>query len=113
VLHQARQGDARLDTDLVEDVAQVALDGLLAQEQFRRDLWVRLPIHDKPGDLKLATRKSLEPHRTRSTPTRSPVRTVAELPELLFRALAISGRPAGVKRLSGPQQLAHGRFDIP
>jgi hypothetical protein len=113
VLHDARQGDARLDTDLVEDVAQVALDGLLAQEQFRRDLGVRLPIQDQPGDLKLATRKRLEAQGTRSTPTRSPVRTVAQLPELLFRALAISDRPAGIKRLSGSQQLAHRRFDIP
>jgi hypothetical protein len=41
------------------------------------------------------------------------MRTVAELPELLFGALAISDRPASVKPLSGSQQLTHRRVDFP
>src|SRR5262245_7723441 len=51
----ARERGARRDAHLVEDVAQVGLDGLLAQEQFRGDPRVGLALDDEPGHLEFAS----------------------------------------------------------
>src|SRR5262249_53148677 len=55
-LHGARELDARRDADLAEDVAQVRLDRLLAEEQLGGDLRIRLAVDDEPGELELAGR---------------------------------------------------------
>ena len=50
----AGEGDARRDVQLFEDMAQVSLDRLLAQEQLGGDLGVRATVDDEPRDLQLA-----------------------------------------------------------
>src|SRR5438309_363514 len=52
--HPARDLGARVEAELVEDVAHVAVDGALRNEQPRPDLLVAQPFQDKPGDLGLA-----------------------------------------------------------
>src|SRR5437763_8643601 len=45
----ARQFDPGIDIQLAEDVPQVGLDRLLAEEERGRDLSVRLALHDETG----------------------------------------------------------------
>ena len=59
-LDRPRDVDARRDAELVEDVADVRLDRLVAEEQRRRDLAVRQPIGDEAGDLELALRQRVD-----------------------------------------------------
>ena len=54
VLDRAGQLDARGHSDLAEDVAQVGLDRLLAEEQLGGDLGIRLAVDDEPRELELA-----------------------------------------------------------
>src|SRR6516164_5429640 len=56
----AREGGACRDAQLVEDVAQVGLDGLLAQEQLRGDLRVGLAVDDEPRHLEFAAGQRLD-----------------------------------------------------
>ena len=58
-LHHARNLDARRDLELLEQVPEVRLDGLRAQEQLRGDLRVGLAVDDEPRDLELALRELL------------------------------------------------------
>ena len=60
VCSTAREGGACHDAHLVEGVAQVGLDGLLAQEQFRGDLRVGLAVGDEPRDLVVAFSQGLD-----------------------------------------------------
>ena len=53
-LDGARELDARRHAELAEDVAQVRLDGLEAEEQLGGDLGVRPAVDDQRGDLQLA-----------------------------------------------------------
>src|SRR6185295_13821336 len=53
-LDRSRNVDPRADVELAEDVADVRLDRLLAEEQLAGNLAVGLAIDDQPGDLKLA-----------------------------------------------------------
>jgi hypothetical protein len=53
--------DARADSELRVDVAQVRLDGLEAEEELGSDLGVGLPIDDEPCELELALRKRGDP----------------------------------------------------
>jgi hypothetical protein len=50
----ARQIGASRDVHLVEDVAQVRLDCLLTQEQFRGNLGICLAVDDEPRHLEFA-----------------------------------------------------------
>src|SRR5688500_18279214 len=49
-----RGGRSARDADFVEDVADVARDGFLADEQRFRDVAVRLACRDQPQDLRLS-----------------------------------------------------------
>src|SRR5262249_17775957 len=57
LLDRAGQLDAGRDAHLAEDVAEVGLDGLLAEEQLGRDLGIRLAVDDEAGELELALRQ--------------------------------------------------------
>ena len=59
-LDRAGQLDARGDVELAEDVAQMGLDGLLAEEQLGRDLGIRLRVEDETRHLELALAQGLE-----------------------------------------------------
>src|SRR5512146_335771 len=92
----AREGDACRDVHLVEGVAQVSLDGLLAQEQFRGDLRVGLAVDDEPGHLELASCQRLDGCPVGLAWPGAPVGTMAELSQLSLRALAVAPGTASV-----------------
>src|SRR3954447_10722782 len=55
-LHRAGDVDPGVGVELAEHVANVGLDGLLAEKQLAGDLGVGLAIDDQLRDLELATR---------------------------------------------------------
>src|SRR3954468_18485833 len=88
-LDRAGDVDARRRAELGEDVAQVRLDGLLAEEQLRRDLPVGLAGGDERRDLALAPRQRVEAAAARAgRPSR--LRPRAELPQLPPRLGAVA-----------------------
>ena len=68
----------------MEHVAQVGLDGLLAEKQRRGDLGVGPAVDDEPRDLQLARREGSDPGRVRLARARAAVDLAAELPQLLL-----------------------------
>src|SRR4051812_38970831 len=73
---------ARGDVGFPEDVAQVRLDRLLAEEQLRCDLGVRLSVDDQARDLQLTRGQSFEPGRAVFARCCPAVDAVAELAQL-------------------------------
>ena len=67
-LDRPRNLDARGDVELVEDVAQMRLHGLAADEERRRDLGVGTPVHDEVGDLPLAVGSRTSTPTARQSP---------------------------------------------
>src|SRR4051794_19401007 len=53
--HRASDVDPGAGVELAEHVADVRLDGLLAEKQLTGDLGVGLAVDDQLGDLQLAT----------------------------------------------------------
>jgi hypothetical protein len=51
IVNMSRELDARGDSGLAEDVAEVEVDRPRAEEQLRRDLAVGQPLGDETGDL--------------------------------------------------------------
>ena len=80
VLDGTCQLDACRDADLAEDVAQVRLDRLLAEEQLGGDLGIGFAVDDEPRDLELACGQRFEPVASVLPGARAPVDAVAELP---------------------------------
>jgi hypothetical protein len=78
----ARELHSGRDVDLAEDVAQVSLHRLLAEEQLSRDLGVRLPVDDQARDLQLARCQSLEAGHAGFAGSRAVMDPVAELAQL-------------------------------
>src|SRR6266566_4247564 len=64
-----RQLGARADAELLEDVAQVRLDRVRAEEELRRDFFVRQSLRDEPRDRELARRELVS--RRRDAPARA------------------------------------------
>jgi hypothetical protein len=81
-LDDARKVHSGRDVDFAEDVAQVSLDRLLAEEQLGCDLGVRLPVDDQARDLQLTRGQSFEPARAGLAAWCSVVDAVAELAQL-------------------------------
>ena len=94
--------------NLVEDVAQVGLDRLLANDQLGGDLAVRPAVHDEPCHLKLALRQRLDAGRVALARTRATVDVVAERSQLRFRVVAVPQRAAGVEVRRGALQVSDG-----
>ena len=72
----------------MENVAQVGLDGLLAQEQFRGDLRVGLAVDDEPRHLEFASGQRLDACPVGLARPRAPVGTMAELSQPLIMGSA-------------------------
>lgn len=62
-LDGACEGNSSRDAHLVEDIAQVRLDGLLAEEQLGSDLGIGLAVDDEPRDLRLAPGERADTNR--------------------------------------------------
>src|SRR5262249_47296394 len=74
--------DTRGDIELAEDVAQVGLDRLVAEEELRGDLGVGSPVDDQLGHLELTGRQGLDPFPVALAGAGPPVHSAAELAEL-------------------------------
>src|SRR5262245_10199421 len=94
LLDRSRDLDTRRDVELVEEVAQVGLDGLRAQEQLGGDLRVRPAVADEPRHLELALGERLDAHAVGPAGARTAVPGLAEPPQLLLGLLEVA-RGAG------------------
>lgn len=74
------------DVELAEDVSQVRLHGLGAEEEGRGDLGIRPAIDDEPRDLLLALRQRFDTDRIRLAGLRSPMHVAAEPAQLVSAA---------------------------
>src|SRR6516165_1796693 len=104
----AREGGACRDAHLVEDVAQVGLDGFLAQVQFRGDLRVGLAVDDEPCYLQFTSGEGLDACPVGLAWLGAPVGTLAELSQFSLRALAVAPRAAGVERCRRALKFGYG-----
>ena len=100
--------DARRDADLAEDVAQMRLDGLLAEEQFRCDLKVVFAVEDEPCHLELALGQRVDARPVTRACARAPMGAVAELPELSLGTVAVPERAARIECRRSAPKLLHG-----
>ena len=91
-----RELDPRGDADLPEDVAQVRFDGLLAQEELRGDLRIRLAVNDEPGKLKLALCEGCDAVAAASRRT-AVVHGSAEFAQLAFGLRAVPSGAEGIE----------------
>src|SRR4051794_3481847 len=96
---------ARGHVELVEDVAQVGLDGLRAEEQRARDLPVGLAVDDEPRDLELACGERSDAGEVRAAAARAPVDALAELAELLLDACPLPDRAEHVEGVRRAAEL--------
>src|SRR3954447_854957 len=97
--------DAGVGAELREDVPDVRLDGLGADEQPLRDLAIRSPVHDEVRDLELTPREQLDAAPLRCPGLRAPMDVPAERPELALRRVAVAlGAP--------PMQLGRRLFEL-
>ena len=92
----------RHHAELGEDVRQVALDGLLAQEQLGGDLSVGLALGHVPGDLELPT---AQPQRAGPVTAPSSRHTPAEPAEFTRRLVRQAHGTAG-------QQVGFGALQV-
>src|SRR3954467_1018408 len=97
-LDRACQLDARGDVELAEDVAQVRLDRLEAEEQLGGDLGVRPAIDDERGDLALALGQRVDAGAVGAALARAAVHGTPELAQLALGGVAQARRAAPVER---------------
>src|SRR2546430_15418916 len=97
-LDRLRQGDPRGDADLAEDVPQVRLDRLLAEEELRGDLGIRLAVDDEPRDLELAFGQRLDRGPAGFARPRAAVDAMAEPSQLALRLVPVAQGPALFER---------------
>ena len=70
----------------------MSLDGLLAEEQLRGDLGIRLAVDDEPCHLEFAFGQRLDPGSVGLARPRATVDAMPELSQLAFRLVAVSQR---------------------
>src|SRR5215467_13603172 len=100
LLDRPGQLDAVGDADLAEDVAEVGLDGLLAEEELGRDLGVRLAVDDEARQLELALGQRRDAAWRRPDGTAA-IDRAAELSQLTFHLGLPSRRPEAGERRGG------------
>src|SRR5436190_16019705 len=108
----ARELHSGRDVDLAEDVAQVSLDRLLAEEQLRGDLGIRLAVDDEPCHLELACSQRLDTDPVGLARPRTTVDAMPELSQLAFRLVAVAQRPACLELAGCALQLRGGQVTL-
>src|SRR4051794_21926955 len=111
-LDGACQFDARGDVELAEDVAQVRLDRLEAQEELGGDLGVRPAIDDERGDLALALGQRVHARAVGAALARAPVHRTPELAQLALGGIAQARRAAGVECRRRALELSYGPLAV-
>src|SRR5262245_40537819 len=90
--------DSRTDADLAKDVAEMRLDGLLAEEELSRDLGIRLSVDHEVCDLELAFGQRGDWCPVVVAGARASVRAAAEFPEFAVCGLPVANRAAFFER---------------
>ena len=96
-LDDAGDLDAGIGSKLGEDVADVGLDGLGAEEQLLRDLAVGLPVDNAAGDLELAPGERLDSGALSRRRLGAAVDVLAELAQLALGRIAVALCSDGVQ----------------
>src|SRR4051812_46356879 len=104
-LHLPRDLDPRGDAELVEDVAQVRLDRLRAEEELARDLGVRPPVDHQAGDLELAGGQRADAVAVAPDRPRAALDALPEAAQLLLGLGAVARGSVGVERGCRTAQL--------
>jgi hypothetical protein len=91
----------------------LGLDSLLAEEQLRGDLRIRLAVGDQPCHLEFAFGQRLQSGLVRLARARASVDGMAELSQLPFRVVAVAQRAAGVEFRGRALQLRRGTVTLP
>src|SRR3954447_395084 len=107
-LDGAGQLDPRLHAHFAEDVPQVCLDGLVAEEQLARDLRVGLAVDHEHGELELALGQRLERRPGGPAPPRAPLDAMPELAQLPLRLAAVTEGAALPEVVGGAPELDRG-----
>src|SRR3954447_21337190 len=111
-LDGAGELDARGHAHLAEDVPQVGLDGLLAEEQLVRDLRVGLAVDHEHGELELAFGQRLERRPGRTAPRRALLNAMPELPQLSLRLAAVARSSGLPEVVGGTSELGYGALTV-
>jgi len=96
----------------VEDVAQVGLDGFLAQEQFRGDLRVGLAVDDEPCHLEFAIGQRFDASSAGGARACTAMNVPTELSKLAFCLVPVSERAEGVECRRGELEFAGGTVAV-
>src|SRR6185437_12691402 len=105
--------DARLGSELGEDVPNVRLDGLATEEQLLRDLAVGPAVDDATGDLEFPLSERVDPAGFGGAAPRAAMDVVAQLTQLALGRVAIALRADGVERKSGLLEKLFGAVGLP
>src|SRR4051812_811150 len=111
-LDRACKLDARGDVELAEDVAQMRLNRLGAEEQLGGDLGIRPAIDDERGDLALALGQRVHAGAVGAALARAPVRGTPELAQLPLGGIAQPRRAAPVERRRRTLELCNGPLAV-
>ena len=88
----ARDFNAGVGPELGEDVPDVGLDGLRAEEQLLGNLAVRPALHDEAPDLELALGKGFDPCTVGRPGLGAPVDVLPELAQLALGRIPVALR---------------------
>src|SRR5829696_3443631 len=102
-----RQLDARRHAEFAEDVAQVRLHGLQAEEQLRRDLGVRVAVDDELADLHLPRAERSQPVRPGRARPGAALDPFPEAAQLLLGGVPVGERAAFSERGGRALVLGH------
>src|SRR3954469_8355087 len=111
-LDGAGELDPRRYAHLAEDVPQVGLDGLLAEEQLVRDLRVGLAVDHEHGELELAFGQRLERRPGRPARPRALLNAMPELPQLPLRLAAVARSSGLPEVVGGTSELGYGALTV-
>ena len=96
----------------MEDVAQVGLDCLWAEDQLRGDLGVGFAVGDEPCHLQFAFGEGLKAGCAGLAWPGAPVDAMAELSQLALCLVAVAPGAAGVELCGGALKLAYGTLGL-
>jgi hypothetical protein len=102
----------RRDADLAEDIAQVRLDGLPAEEQLGGDFRIGLSVGDESCELKLTLGQRFKPTPVRAAWARAPVDAIAEPAQPAFRLIPVAERSAFLEVAGCALQLGPGAVTV-
>src|SRR5436190_23633095 len=111
-LHRTCELNSRSDIELPEDVAEMRLDGLLAEEELRGDFWIRLAVDDEPCDLVLALSQQLDVGPVGVARVCAAVDVMSQLSQFAFRLISVAQRTAFLELAGRALELGGGTVTL-